>query len=206
MAVVNHTFRWLYFMEPHTASRAVRRMLMGQCGGSEIGNHHISSEELLYWRRQHIRKVDFQRLTKICTVRNPLDVLVTKWKQHPKSDTPLEQWFEEHKHNLKINFGLYKEADIFCWYEDLQDDLRWVFRNQNLTLEYNQDHKTKTKAEWQTYYTEEFMHKVIAQCEPYIKKFGYSYEYDFNGEINVTIDKDVRRRLCVPLCEFKLPR
>lgn len=206
MALVNYTHRWLYLMEPHTASRAVALALAEHQGGSKVGHHHIGCEELTFWRRQHIRRPEFQTLRRICTVRNPLDTLITKWKIHPKKDMTLRDWFHEHKENLKINFGLYKEAHIWCWYEDLEADLQWVFSNKDLKLGYNPAHKTVKKIDWWTYYTEELMHEVIEHCAPYIRRFGYQYEYGFNGAINLTIDKDIRARLCVPLVDFRIPR
>lgn len=80
MAVVNHVKKWLYLMEPHTASRATSELLMKQCQGAQIGHHHIDIPELTDRRRQHIDPKKLVDYDIICTVRNPFDVLVTKWR------------------------------------------------------------------------------------------------------------------------------
>ena len=80
MAVINHTQKWIYLMEPHTGSRVVADYLVKNLGGSQIGHHHIALSELTNRNRQHVSAKQVQDYKVIATVRNPFDMLVTKWK------------------------------------------------------------------------------------------------------------------------------
>lgn len=90
MAVLNQQKRWLYLMEPHTASRAVSKALLYQLECGEFGHHHISITELTDRRRtptlHNLHEWDI-----ICTVRNPFDVLVTQWKMSGASEKPMTE-------------------------------------------------------------------------------------------------------------------
>ena len=90
MAVLNQREKWIYLMEPHTASRAVSKALMYQLECGEYGHHHMSIPEIMNPRRtpalNNLHEWDI-----ICTVRNPFDVLVTQWKVSGASEKPMSE-------------------------------------------------------------------------------------------------------------------
>lgn len=88
MAIINPQKKWIYLMEPHTGSRATGIMLQEQCQGSNLGHHHIGIAELTDFRRTRSVPRNLQNYNIICTVRNPFDVLITKWLQSGFSHNP----------------------------------------------------------------------------------------------------------------------
>lgn len=99
MAVINTQHKWLYLMEPHTASRCMSDFLKKELGGSEIGHHHISVDHLTDRARQHISPNQLKGFRILCTIRNPLDVLVTRWKFQGKGgmDKPRAEAIARHR-------------------------------------------------------------------------------------------------------------
>lgn len=82
MAVVSQRQKWLYVMEPHTASRAVHSALMDSLTCGPLGHHHADVLELTNKRKRGrvplLNNVEDWDLC--CTVRNPFDVLVTMYR------------------------------------------------------------------------------------------------------------------------------
>lgn len=203
MALVNHLRKFIYLMEPHTASRGVVNCLKTHIPGtSDIASHHDGIERLTYWRRQHLDPRRIKDYSVICTVRNPFDSLITKWKGHsPHKNKTFEEFLDlcwDH-HWLKPGRGLYKDADYFCWYEDLQDDLRWLFSSTTLTMEHDPKHVTAGKEPWQSYYTPGIIDRLKARDDwkDYLTRFGYTVSPEGDTDIMLR----VRAKLCQPIVE-----
>jgi len=95
MAVINHTKKWIFLMEPHTASRAVAAALVTQAGGANFGHHHMDTERMVQRDRQMISPKKLAEYTIISTVRNPFDMLITRWKASSFKNTELGVWVRE---------------------------------------------------------------------------------------------------------------
>jgi hypothetical protein len=103
MAVLNQQQKWIYLMEPHTASRAVSKALMYQLECGEFGHHHIGIPELTDRRRTPTLH-NIHRWDICCTVRNPFDVLVTQYKYTGVAEKPLtkEQLQRKYGHDKRL--------------------------------------------------------------------------------------------------------
>ena len=201
MALVNYKRKFIYLMEPHTASRAtVTTVIKYVPETSPIGNHHANIEDLTYWRRQYVDLKRIKGFDILATVRNPFDVLVTRWRRNSSfKNKPLTEWVEVSERVedsiacVPSSRKLYKDANIFLYYEELEDDLKWVFTQPELELGYDQSHKTAGKKYWREYYTDGLMDHLLAREDwaTYLERFGYHVYKD--GVIE--IDKDIRVRL-----------
>ena len=197
MAVINYNRKFVYLFEPHTASRATQLTLKRDVADTSIvGHHHIAMEHLTAIRRQHIvprRTKDFKVIT---TVRNPFDTLVTRWLHGEHKRKSIEEFVDlcwDHEAMAPAR-GLYKEASLFCWYEHLQNDLRWMFKTPGLDLGWNPLHKTEGKKPWQDNYTFQLYDRIRQRPDwiAYMNRFGYRVELDGYVEL----DMWVRDELC----------
>lgn len=200
MAAINYNRKFIYLFEPYCASRTTLKLLKGQVAGtSEVGHHHITLDHLTDWRRQHInpkRTKDFRVVT---TVRNPFDILVTQWMKSVHRHEKIDYFIHINRASSPMDpaFGLYKDAAHFCWYEDLENDLRWMFTDLDLTLEYDDAHKTKEKKPWQEYFNPELIDMLSKRPAwiAYMERFGYRVYSDGGFEM----DMGIRANLCKPL-------
>ena len=200
MAVINYNRKFIYLFEPHTASRATQDALRQYVEGSSIvGHHHIAMEHLTALRRQHIEPRRVKDFKVITTVRNPFDTLITKWKHGEHKNKSLEEFVDTcwDSELLQPARGLYEEASLFCWYERLQDDLRWMFRNPGLDLGYNPLHKTEGKRPWHDYYTFTLYDRLCQRPDwiTYMNRFGYHVELDEC----VDLCRHISDELCQPI-------
>ena len=200
MAVINYNRKFIYLFEPHTASRATQDALKAHVkGSSTVGHHHIAMEHLTAWRRQHVEPRRIKEFKVITTVRNPFDTLITRWKHGEHKNKLLEEFVDTcwDSELLQPARGLYKDAPYFCWYEHLQDDLRWMFSNSKLELGLNPLHKTEGKKPWQDYYTFKLYDMLCQRPDwiTYMERFGYHITRDGRIELSVFI----RKNLCQPI-------
>lgn len=208
MAVINLNHKWLFLCEPHTASRAVMRLLCEQCGGSKIGHHHIDTVELVDWRRGHLAEKQLAELEVFCSVRNPFDVLVTRWKFGPFRDVPFHKFVKSNAEHHVVNHplqGLWKQATNFVYFEDMSDDLSWLF-GQRLEVPRKQSEATPDKQPWYTYYEgqEEISLFLLDKYGDFLDQFGYRVVYNGTLEL-VDIDKAVRKIRTQPIFRQKNP-
>lgn len=190
MAVINPTDKWIYLMEPHTASRAVMKMLKEHLGGSQVGHHHVGIAELTNWRRQHVDPRTIKAYDILCTVRNPFDVLVTRWRVGQGRHQSFLEWGWQNREHIAVGFplrGLYTDANSICYYEDLEDDIRWCFgllesekAQDGVRLPYNQGHKTRGKEGWaDMYYKDDFKlfeYLMKNKYGAFCRRYGYEIE------------------------------
>jgi len=210
MALINVQQKWIYLFEPHTASRATDKLLREEGGASTLGHHHIDVDELTNWRREHISTKDIKEYQIICTIRNPFDVLITKWRVSPGRNGPFEKWAWDNRDHVLVATplrGLWKSAEIWCYYEDLEEDLRWVFgrrtndpKNDDFRLPYNQAHKTQGKNPWTTYFKSDDSKRIMEylmnrQYGGFMKRFGYNIDIEEDGRMICNIDKRIRAKL-----------
>jgi len=205
MAVVNHSKKWLYLMEPHTASRAVTEVLLNQLGGSKCGHHHISIDHLTRRDRCEIpaKKIGDYRV--VTTVRNPFDMLVTRFAPQTRHDTNFGEWVRE-RLDKDIggplpSAGLEATASHFVYYEHLVDDLQMTF-GEYIDLDWNQKHKTIGKQPWYHYYEndEELVNLLSNHWSGYLSKYGYEVAYDpYAAAPVVAINQTTRDRLVIPI-------
>jgi hypothetical protein len=211
MAMANHNTKWLYLMEPHTASRAIEKALP-QVGGTRCGHHHINIHDITRRGRAEISNKKISDYKIIATVRNPFDTIVTRWK-YAKSDLSFSEWVGkmfESETGLHPSNGLEETAGHIVYYEHLEEDLETTFGTP-VKLDYDPNHKTQEKKEWQEYYQgeSELVKRLTIHWFPYLMKYGYDVNppadfewsgpfYDDNGPA-VEIKQDVRARMVKPI-------
>lgn len=210
MAIINRQEKWIYLGQPHTASRATSDALLKLDGCETIGHHHSSLLDLT--KPDKDKTIEPQPLETyldynvICTVRNPLDVIVTHyWSSRNSRREPwltFDQWVRSVLYTPPIAFPLYRElwmhANTFVYYEHLQSDLNYVL-DRNVPLEKNPQHVTRHKEHWLTYYSEELLDMVLMFQQPFMNLFGYNIEEDGT----VWIDDEVRDKLSSPITRLR---
>jgi hypothetical protein len=109
---------------------------------------------------------------------------------------------QDHRNNVSVSepgMGLYREAEFFCWYEDLEADLRWMFNRPALTLPKDPTHVTEGKQPWPEYYRGQpaLVEELVDLYKPYLEKFGYHIDWDDDEDIpTCLIDEKIRAALC----------
>jgi len=189
MAIINYTEKWLYFMEPHTASRAVHDALVQVEGCQSIGPHHATLERVGTKTTNKDRLLGFDL---ICTVRNPLEILVKLWMISHGRFGPFDNWLTlkcAEEFSLSRLGGFWKHCNIICWYENLQQDLNFVLQ-QEVKLARNPEHETKNKQPWQAYYTDAMFDMAMEFCREFNKTFGYEIQRDGT----VVLNESARRK------------
>lgn len=193
MAVVNHDKKWIYLMEPHTASRAVADVLTSKLGGSQVGHHHIGLDELFSRTRNHLDRKRASGYDVIVTIRDPLDVLTTKWYYTGKThNSSFSDWVNrnlDHPTLIKPLSGLYTSASHFVYYERLDEDLSTTF-NTKVEVPVNPKHVTKDKKHWSQLLTDVDIALLTDRFREFLYGFGYVYE-----GYRTVLDPLVHRRL-----------
>jgi len=199
MALINQPERWFYLLEPHTASRSTSQALQG-LGGVEVGGWHANLKAL-YASKLIPNPVGYEVGV---TVRNPLDVLITKWlkSRYPKMSS-LREWMGTidpsfYSHPLS---GLWKSATTICWFEHLEDDLRFIFNEPELKVAYDPKHKCKENPKQPKRYWWQYMEEdtqtldiVLKLYADFMEMFGYHYA-EQNGRPHMFINQDTRNDL-----------
>jgi hypothetical protein len=188
MAVVNHESKFIWFAEPHVASRASAEAILKYVPGSEtIVPHHIRPDRIEF---------DITDYKIIANVRNPYDVLITKYLQPKPVPISFVEYVDIYWYYpvLEPCMRFCDKATHICWYEFLLKDMRTVFNCPELELSLIEKHCTQNKKDWWTYYTPEVFQRVSkhGDWKKYLSDFGY--QVDINGV--TTILSEVRERLC----------
>jgi hypothetical protein len=192
MAVIHEQEKWLYLFEPHTASRSTKEMCLAM--GRELaglGSHHVPLDVLL---NEKDFTTDLTGYAIISTIRNPIDVLVTRWAKRRQHVT-FADWtwrFKGHAWYTEPMRKLYKWCNIVVYYEVLRDDLDYVFQRR-VELPYNENHKAPNKEPWYTYMDDKKVRDICLNCcADIMKTFGYEYG-TINGQPTMWIDKATRK-------------
>ena len=186
MAVVNSEEKWVFVCEPHTASRGTKAALLELPNSREVGHHHIDVFEIM-------KSEDILGFDTVCTVRNPLDTVVSRWRLGKGHNQSFRDWVLSPNAELKSKWFVHWEfSNIVCWFENLRVDLNYVFQRA-VPLLHNPKHKTLDKDDWSTYYDEETFDVVTAQYTNYIDEFGYRLSFT-DGHVELEIDQKARKR------------
>lgn len=191
MGVINHEKKFIFFCEPHTASRASREAVLTQIPGSiSLRPHHIRPDRV---------QQDISEYMWIAGVRNPFDTLITKYQRPSMRNLPFDGYIDcyWHHRDLEPSYQYCLKSHRIIWYEHLLEDLQRVFKAPDLTIGYNPNHKSETKKPWHTYYNEETFGRIAkrADWKEYMTCFGYDVRLDGT----TTIDSEIRERYTRPI-------
>lgn len=191
MAVIHEEEKWLYLFEPHTASRSTKEMCLamgGQLAG--LGSHHVPLDILL---KEKDFTTDVSGYAIISTIRNPIDVLVTRWAKR-KTGTTFEYFTNQYGGGpwyTQPMRKLYTWCNTVCYYECLEPDLEYVFQRP-IDLPYNENHKAPNKEPWYTYLDDKKVRDIcLTCCADILETFGYEYG-TVNGQPTMWINEEIR--------------
>ena len=192
MAVIHRRQKWAYLVEPYTASRATQRLLL-KIGAQKSGAHHDGVSQM----KQRFR--DFPQWDIAVTVRNPIDTLVTRYIKNNHENLSFDDWVVANRITTPLS-GVYNGCNTYCWYEQLQDDLRFMFhRNSSnwddFTLDYLEVDKTAGKKPWWTYPSEATLNILLGHFKSFMDTFGYVFYRD-GGEPRMGIRPEVVYKRC----------
>lgn len=185
MAVVNRKFNYLFLAEPHTASRSLREALLQHPQSEEVGSHHATLKEL---EQRGVRRL--RRCYMFSVVRNPADVLVTKWL-HSKPEITLGQYIGSlaiQTPDLKnLLFRHTQDSRHLLHYENLQTELDTLLGGLGIPfVELPTIGQTPDKRPWPEYYGYNELDTVIRHF-PEATAFGYADE--LRGIRQILLDK-----------------
>lgn len=171
--------------EPHTASRATRFALEATEGWEYVKPHHCDLAKL---KDKHGVT---DAWTLLCTVRNPFDVLITKWRHSNNQFNTLDCYLTANRDKPEIDLplrGLWRDAHLFLYYEHLNEDWEWFFP-EAAQIEHHAHHVTRDKQPWQSYYKDipNWVEYLLDKWKSFLENFGYqidpaSLECTFNVE------------------------
>lgn len=188
MAVVNYDEKWIYFMEPHTASRAVNNALLKDKACHYAGPHHSTISQITDMSRDDFTSIPMEKLLgfdSICTVRNPLDMLVSRWRLGKGQFISFHDFVAKNNQPNRLQShlsGFWKSCNIVCYFENLQADLNFVF-GREIPIEHNNLHRTLEKKPWSDYYDRDTFDSVTKYFADYSEKFGYQHEWQDNKAV-----------------------
>jgi hypothetical protein len=173
MAILNRKYGYLFLAEPYCASRAVAKALLTQDGSVDLVDTwvHNPFEKLV-----ELGIVKYHEpLYKFSVIRNPADLLVTKYHH-------LTGW---HKQGFKPFLRSHLEApgpslfmhaavmDKTLRYERLESELNDTLEARGAPpVKLELIGKTETKKHWRSYYSDDEI-KTMLERLPDFKTFGY---------------------------------
>ena len=135
--------------------------------------------------KPRIGKEIWDEYLKVTIVRNPWDVLVSRywWKAHGHPRKPFETYLRKQKESCNWSFYFWPDgsptADLYMRYETLNDDYRALCERIGIPYAPLPVTKSKTrrdKRHYSTYYTNSTKNLAAQLCAQEIKYFGYQFE------------------------------
>jgi len=180
MAVYNKSLNLLFICEPHTASRAVSKYLLGMQGSIGIHPHHITVSEI---REKHVlSKSSIERSHKFSVIRNIYDVLITHWIYNRETHESFHDWLRNRAHGLQQEVN---GVDTLFWRSaGVDTQVEYPFLNPYLSkilrvgqVQLPKIGVTQGKKKWQTYYTKDDFYYVQERF-PDVNKHFYLVEWE----------------------------
>ena len=197
MAVINDKYKFMYLCEPHTASRSTRDALMTLETSRETSTyHHINVARALhnhYLTLEQAREYFF-----FTTIRNPHDLLVTKWfvSNHQRHD--FFKFIRGHVKTMKedtLFWRFHREVNTFIRYERLEEGLNKILSRlgaPSVQLPYKKEYKTEGKGKWRDEWSAR-MARWAREHYPDIDRYGYLFDYDVCSLEPLIEPKDTER-------------
>lgn len=181
MAVWNPKYGYLFLCEPHAASRSTVEGLLTQDESREIGHHHVGLPEIR--QKSLIPRQQLQEALTFAIIRNPYDLLVTRWFYHDKrrhefGDYVRISW--EHEQIGGTLFWRTKGVKRYATHELLPGSLNELLAGVNappVTL--LRRGITRDKPKWWTLYDKELLDYVTQHFED-VGRYNYTCFWD-NG-------------------------
>jgi hypothetical protein len=183
MAVINDKYRFMFLCEPHTASRTIRDALMKLEGSRETSTyHHCDVRRALH--NNYLTQGQVSDYGYFATIRDPHDLLVTKWFITTPRRDDFYKFLRGHKKNLKNGTLFWRFLDSVTHmirYEKLEEGLNQVLAKYNAPLvelpEAKPDYKTPGKTTWQDEWSGRLFNWA-AMNYPDINRYGYQHGYN----------------------------
>lgn len=182
MAVVNKQYGFVFLAEPHTGSRAVRDALLTLDGSVETnGDHHL--DIVGCWRKGFITEIEADEFTIFATIRNPYDLLVTRWWYHARQTHSFKTWIAKIAWETEQQDGtlFWRSRDVVDWFirfEHLDVGLNTVLNGCECpTVTVEHVGATIGKPDWRTMWYPE-LDQLARYRFPDIERYGYRTRYE----------------------------
>lgn len=182
MAIVNKHFGFVFLAEPHTGSRAVRDALLALKGSVETnGDHHLG----LYgcYKRGYLSEIEADEFTIFAVIRNPYDLLVTRWWYHARGTFIFKDWVSDiaWETEQEDNTLFWRTKDVVDWfirYEHLEVGLNTVLDGVNApSVDIPVVGRTVGKPDWRDMWFPA-LDRVARFHYPDIERYDYRAKYD----------------------------
>lgn len=180
MAVLNKKYRFVFIAEPHTGSRSVRNALLELDGSQETnGDHHLTLEGCV--RKGFITESESVQFNTFSTIRNPYDLLVTRWWYHARKFYSFNEWIKDFAAKEQEGGTLFwrsRDVHYLLRYEHLDLALNMLLVNQKIPwVNLNHTGKTIGKPNWQEMWDYELV-RLSKLRFPDIERYGYQLKWD----------------------------
>ena len=180
MAVWNPKYKYLFLCEPHAASRSTVEGLLTHDESREIGHHHIGLPEI--HQKSLIPRQQLKESLIFSTLRNPYDLLVTRWFYHNKCRDAFDDFVRMSKEHEQIGETLFwrtKGVKRHILHEVLDGSLNSLLREccgaPPVTL--LRRGITKGKPKWWTLYNKALLDYVTDNFED-VRRYNYTCFWD----------------------------
>lgn len=175
--ILNDKYKFMFFAEPHTASRACSRMLEEVEGSESVGEHHMTHESGI--ERGFLPKSGYLRFS---VIRDPRELIASRiahyqnvFNDRMSGPTP-EEIVERYvnAHCMRKTYFEHDYVDEKIRYDRLEPELYSLLERLGVEnvpkLGRNPHETTKGRKHWSEYFTEEQNNRVLESI-PEIQQF-----------------------------------
>jgi len=168
--IINHTHKFMFFAEPHTASRACSRMLEGIEGSESVGEHHMTHEQGIangqLPARGYVRFAVIRDPREIIASQIARQIYITRDKEDsPSKDELVERYVKAHCVRKKQFEHRY--VDYKIRYEQLEPQLYDLLHRIGVkpipALGRNPHETTKERKPWWRYFSKEQTERIYKE-------------------------------------------
>ena len=182
MAVINKQFGFVFLAEPHTGSRAVRDALLTLEGSVETnGDHHL--DLLGCYKKGFINEIEADEFTVFAAIRNPYDLLVTRWWYHARNSYTFREWITDiawiHEQREGTLFWRSRDfVDFFVRHETLDVGVNTILDGCDApSVVLDEVGRTIGKPDWTTLWYPELDQLARGRYQD-IERYGYRARYE----------------------------
>lgn len=179
MAVWNRKYGYLFLCEPHTASRSTLDALLTHDESQEIGHHHVGIPEI--HQKSLIPRQQLKNALTFSTLRNPYDLLVTRWFYHDRCRHKFADYVRiSHEHETigGTIFWRTKGVKRHSFHELLPGSINELLAEVNAPpVQLSRRGVTEGKPKWWTLYDKELLDYVTDNFED-VRRHNYTCFWD----------------------------
>lgn len=168
--IINHTHKFMFFAEPHTASRACSRMMESIEGSESVGEHHMKHKDGI--NRGLLPSRGYVRFA---VIRDPREIIASQiayqvYMSKVIEDSPTKDELVERYVNafcVRSNQFEHDYVDYKIRYEKLEPELYALLEKIGVNpipeLGRNPHETTKERKPWWTYFSKEQTERIYRE-------------------------------------------